>query len=142
MKHIADIGFVNSHTKGIGGDHHRKTVIDEILLCLSALLIGHASMVSGSINPHFCKILPQFIHIFSGSTVDNAAFLRMLPDIGLHIGIFFPCIFHCKIQIFPVKACDQHSRIFQPQNTEDIFLYFLRGCSGKSTEHRTPVQFL
>ena len=99
-------------------------------------------MVTGGRKATAHQGIVYFLHCLSGQAVDNAAFVRVLHDVGQGGRHFIRRLFYGKAEIFPVKTGDQGDRILQPQNCCDILSYFCRCRSRKSTDHRPYRQLL
>ena len=110
---ISDIGFIDSHTKGIRGHDHRKSVIDKILLTFLPCLCVHSRMVFCYRNPSLPQKFIHFVHILSCGTIDDPTLLRMLFHIFYDKIIFLPNTFDPVIQVFPVKSRHNDLRVLQ-----------------------------
>ena len=113
VNNISDIGFIDSHTKGIRGHDHRKSVIDKILLTFLPCLCVHSRMVFCYRNPSLPQKFIHFVHILSCGTIDDPTLLRMLFHIFYDKIIFLPNTFDPVIQVFPVKSRHNDLRVLQ-----------------------------
>ena len=111
MNDISHIRFVNSHTKSISGYHHMTAVIDKIILVVPALLIGKPGMISGGSDSVLNQFSADFLHQFSGKTVDNSTVIGMFQYVVVYFLIFIFRGFYRKIQIFPVESCRGAKRV-------------------------------
>ena len=136
MDHKPDIRFVNPHTEGIGSHHDRFSVVDKVFLVLLLLPVRKSCMIP------YCRIaFPKkgFMNLFyrlPGAAVNNAAFLRIFPQILQKGSRLILRFFHCEIQVLPVITCNHDLRIPKPQDTENIFSYRFCSCSCISSDHR------
>ena len=69
-----DVGLVNSHAEGIGGNHNGSPVVEKILLVGGSLLLAETRVVPYSSITMVLEPLADILHLFSGGTVDDAAF--------------------------------------------------------------------
>ena len=73
-------------------------------------------MVSGDGDTSFQQGLIELVHIFSGGTVNDPAFLWVLLYVVNYKIVFVSYIFHTVVQIFSVKACYCHSGVHKIQD--------------------------
>ena len=50
VDHVAHVGLVDAHAKGVGGNHHLDIVVDKSALALAAGVVAHAGMVAANTN--------------------------------------------------------------------------------------------
>ena len=105
MHDKADIGLVDSHPKGIGSDHDRLSVINEIILIAHTFFITQSCMIAGSRKSIAAQVLAHLLYRFSREAVYNTCILSIVFHILQKCLIFILRLLHSKIQIFAVKAC-------------------------------------
>ena len=78
MDNEGDVGLVNSHTEGVGGDYDGRAVVEKAFLAALPFLIGKPGVVThGGISP-LNQGAAHLFHRLAGRAVDDAAFSRML----------------------------------------------------------------
>ena len=138
MQHKPHVGFINSHSERIGGDHHADAVIDEILLAVFPGITSHTGMVAPHREPGVFQIQIQLVHAFPGGAVNNSAVLPVFLQIAPDLLLFIPDSAHSKIQIFPVKSGDSNVRPLQRQRRKNILPDPLCSRGRKSSYDRPP----
>ena len=73
MDDEADIGFVDAHTEGVGGHHHRLSVVEKILLIFASLRVRQSRVIPGGGIAVVTEHLADVLHLFPGGAVDDAA---------------------------------------------------------------------
>ena len=112
-------------------------VIDKIILVVPAFLIREPCMISGGSDSVLNQFSADFLHQFSGKTVDNSTVIGMFQYVVVYFLVFIFRRFYRKVQILPVESCRGAKRIPKPQKPRDIFSYLFRRRSCKSADHRT-----
>ena len=112
------------------------SVVDKIILVIPALLIRKTCMIPGCRDPVTDQFSADFLHQFSGKTVDNAAVIRVFHYVIMYFFIFIFRGFHCKVKILSVKSCCCAKRISKVQKSCNVFPHFFRRCGCKCTDHR------
>ena len=136
VEYIADVGFVDAHAEGVGGNDHQGPVVLEILLGLLPFFLAHACMIPGCRDPFAAQAVIQIVHILSGGTVDDAAVIWMIFQEPENPGILVLGMFHPEIQIGPVEPGDQDPGMMQFQALEDVFPHLFRGGRCEGAHHR------
>ena len=104
VNHKPDIGFVDPHPKGNGGDNHVAIFLEEHVLIAYSRLGIQARVIRQSIYAIDLQYLCQFLYPLSGKAIDNSGFTHItfykLDDIGFNLIRFRP---YFIIQIGPIK---------------------------------------
>ena len=79
VHHKADVGLVDPHAKGVGGNDHRAGVVHEVFLALLAGGSIHAGVVGadGAVRETLLKQGGQLFHQAAGGAINNAAALLL-----------------------------------------------------------------
>ena len=135
VDHIPDIGLVNAHTKGIGGHHDQRAVIEKVLLIPLALFRFQPRVVPGGGDAPLSEQGTDLLHGLSGGAVDDAAFPWTAPDQLQQGGALVRWLANFEIQVFPVEAGGDSQRIPEGEQAGDVLLNLRRG-SGREGAHR------
>ena len=134
------VGFVDSHTEGVGRDHDPGLIIYKAVLAFFSFQDAQSRVVTGNRNPFRGQKAVKGIHIFAGGTVNNAAVIFMFRQVFLNIAILVLRLLYAEIQVGPVKSRHMHIRIPQPQIPFDILPDPGRRGRGKGRQDRTSLQ--
>ncbi len=140
MEYIAHIGFVDAHAESVGGHDNRFSVVDKILLVLTALLGRQSRMIPGCGNAPGQQSLMHLLHILAGGAVNDAAVSGMTLYILLYITQFAFGSFHAEKEVPAVEAADQELGIPQSQHGDDVIFYLTGGRGGEGADHRPGSQ--
>ena len=136
VHHKADVGLVDSHPEGVGGDHHPGAVELKVLLVAPALLVVQPRVIAGGGK----SLLPQFVadrlDRLAGGAVDDAGLLPVLGEKGEQRRLLLFRVHHLKVEVGAVKAGGQPQRVDQPQHLVDVVLDLLGGGGGEGPQHR------
>ena len=102
----AYIGFVDSHTKCVGGNDNLSAVVNEIFLIIFPDRIVHSGMIACDRNTKLQKLFVKGVYIFPGGTVNDSAFIGMSLDIILDKCVLLPAsqMLYLIIKILSVEA--------------------------------------
>ena len=135
------IGFINTHSKCISRHHNGSAVIQKVILVLMPLCVIKSCVVTGHRNSLSVKLFTDLLDSLAGQTVNNAALLRMLCDIFLHLCKLISIMAYCIKQVFSVKACHHKLWILKLKCRNDVLSDFLCSCCCKGTDNR-PIRQL
>ena len=95
VNHVAHVGLVDAHAKGVGGNHHLNIVVDKGALALTAGVVAHAGMVAANANAagaqRLGKLACQRIDRLAGRAIHDAALAQMRDHIVTHPRGPWPC---------------------------------------------------
>ena len=136
VEHKSDIGLVNAHPEGIGGNDHTGAVIYEVLLAPPPRVGTHAGMVSPYGKPGIFQPEIQLIHRFSRGTVNDPALPAVLCQIPAHPLLLISGPLHLKIKIWPVKPGYRLTGADQLKGGQDILPDLLCSRGREGRDHR------
>ena len=97
-------------------------------------------MITGGRKATAHQGIVYLLHSLSCQAVNNAAFVRVLHDVGQGGRHFIRRLFYGKAEIFPVEARDQGDGVLEPQNSRNILPDLGGGGSRESADHRPHLQ--
>ena len=142
VDHQGDVGLVDAHAEGVGGDHNGLPVVEEILLIGLALLVGEAGVVAGGGEALPAEELADLLHGLPGGAVDDGALVTVLPEDFQELGLLVPGLPDLEVEVWPVEAGGQDHGVPELQNPDDVLPDLGRGRGGKGADHRPPGQRL
>ena len=119
MDDIGDIGFVDPHAEGVGGDHDLPAVIEKIVLVLRPLFVRKTCVIAGGVIAPPDQHVAGGLDFLPGPAVDDAA----VPDVAVEKTEqmeLFAAGCDVKIQVRTVEAVDVDQRIPEPEGADDV----------------------
>ena len=146
VNHIAHVGLVDAHAKGVGGNHHLNVVVDKGALALAAGVVAHASMVAANANAagaqRLGKLACQRIDRLAGRAIHDAALARMRDHIVAHprcLG-FVAHLLAAKVEVLAIEARHYRRGILQAEHLLNVRAHALGRRGGKRRHDRAPRQ--
>ncbi len=137
VNHVAHVGLVDAHAKGVGGNHHLDIVIDKGALALTTGVVAHAGMVAANANAagaqRLGKLACQRIDRLAGRAIHDAALARMRDHIVAHprgLGLVAHLL-AAKVEVLAIEARHHRRGILQAEHLLDIRAHTLGRRSGK-----------
>ena len=137
VDHVAHVGLVDAHAKGVGGNHHLDIVVDKGALALAAGVIAHAGMVAANANAagaqRFGKIACQRIDRLAGRAIHDAALARMRDHIVAHPrGLSLVAhLLTAKVEVLAIEARHHGRGILQAEHLLNVRTHALGRRGGK-----------
>ena len=137
MDDVTHVGLVDTHAKGVGGDHHLNIVVDKGALALAAGVITHAGMVAANANAagaqSLGKLSCQRIDGLAGRAIHDAALARMRDHIVAHPrGLSLVAhLLAAKVEVLAIEARHHRRRVLQAEHLLNVRTHALSRCSGK-----------
>ena len=146
VDHVAHVGLVDAHAKGVGGNHHLDIVVDKGALALTTGVVAHAGMVAANTNAagaqRLGKLACQRIDRLAGRTIHDAALARMRNHIVAYprgLG-FVAHLLAAKVEVLAIEARHHRRGVLQAEHLLDIRAHTLGRCSGKGRHDRALRQ--
>ena len=137
MDDIANVGLVDAHAKGVGGNHHLNVVVDKGALALAAGVVAHAGMVTANANAagtqRFGKLTCQRIDGLAGGAIHDAALTRMRDHVVAHPGGLglVAHLLAAKVEVLAIEARHHRRGILQAEHLLNVRAHTLSRRSGK-----------
>lgn len=137
MDDVAHVGLVDTHAKGVGGDHHLNVVVDKGTLALTTGVVAHAGMVAAHANAagaqRLSKLACQHIDGLAGRAIHDAALARMRDHIVAHPrGLSLVAhLLAAKVEVLAIEARHHRRRVLQAEHLLNVRTHALSRCSGK-----------
>ena len=137
VDHVAHVGLVDAHTKGVGGNHHLDIVVDKGALALPAGVVAHAGMVAANANAAGAqclgKLACQRIDRLAGRAIHDAALARMRDHVVTHprgLGLVAHLL-AAKVEVLAIEARHHRRGVLQAEHLLNIRAHALGRRSGK-----------
>ena len=146
VNHVAHVGFVDAHAKGVGGNHHLNVVVDKGALALAAGVVAHAGMVAANANAAGAqclgKLRGQRVNRLAGRTIHYAALARMRDHVVAHPGGLglVAHLFATKVEVLAIKTRHYGRWVLQAEHLLDIGAHALGRRGGKRRHDRALRQ--
>ena len=143
VDHVAHVGLVDAHAKGVGGNHHLDIVVDKGALALAAGVVAHAGMVTANANAtgaqRLGKLTCQRIDGLAGRAIHDAALARMRDHIVAHPGGlgFVAHLLAAKVEVLAIEARHHRRGVLQAEHLLDVRTHALGCRSGKGRHNGT-----
>jgi hypothetical protein len=111
----ADVGLINAHAKGIGGDNHRRVSAHEAILDSIPFFRFQAAVIEDRVHGSFLQFGRDQLGVLMRGCVDNSRLLRKLHPPQYGLSFFFlrrECI-DAERNVRAVKTTDKHARSSQ-----------------------------
>ena len=137
VNHVAHVGLVDAHAKGVGGNHHLNVVVDKGALALAAGVVAHAGMVAANANAagtqRLGKLRGQRVDRLAGRAIHDAALARMRDHVVAHPGGLglVTHLFATKVEILAIKTRHHGRGILQAEHLLNVRAHTLGRRSGK-----------
>ena len=137
VDHVAHVGLVDAHAKGVGGNHHLNIVVDKGALALAAGVVAHAGMVATNANAagaqSLGKLSCQRIDGLAGRAIHDAALARMRNHIVAHPrGLSLVAhLLAAKVEVLAIEARHHRRRVLQAEHLLNVRTHALSRCSSK-----------
>ena len=139
MNHVAHVGLVDAHAKGVGGNHHLNVVVDKGSLALAAGVVTHAGMVAANANAagaqRFGKLACQRVDRLAGRTIHDAALARMRDHVVTHpngLGLVTHLL-TAKVEVLAVEARHHRRGVLQAEHLLNVRTHALGRRGGKGS---------
>ena len=146
MNHVAHVGLVDTHAKGIGGNHHLNIVVDKGALALTTGVVAHAGMVAANANAAGAqrpgKLARQRIDRLAGRAIHDAALARMRNHIVAHPGGLglVAHLLATKVEVLAIEARHHRRGVLQAEHLLNVRAHTLGRRSGKGCHDRALRQ--
>ena len=137
VDHIAHVRLVDTHTKGVGGNHHLDIVIDKGTLTLAAGVVAHAGVITAHANAagaqRLGKLRGQCVDRLAGRAIHNAALARMRDHVVAHprgLGLVAHLL-ATKVEVLAIKTRHHGRRVLQAEHLLNVRAHTLGRRSGK-----------
>ena len=137
VNHVAHVGLVDAHAKGVGGNHHLNIVVDKGALALTAGVVAHAGMVAANANAAGAQSLGKFscqrIDGLAGRAIHDAALARMRDHIVAHPrGLSLVAhLLTAKVEVLAIEARHHGRGILQAEHLLNVRTHALGRRGGK-----------
>ena len=142
MNHVAHVGLVDTHAKGIGGNHHLNIVVDKGALALTTGVVAHAGMVAANANAagaqRLGKLACQRIDRLAGRAIHDAALARMRDHIVAHprgLGLVAHLL-ATKVEVLAIETRHHRRGVLQAEHLLNVRAHTLGRRSGKGCHDR------
>ena len=146
VNHVTNVGFVDAHAKGVGGDHHLDVVVDKGALALATGVVAHTGVITAHANAagaqRLGKLACQRVDRLAGGAVHDAALARMRNHVVAH-----PCglglvahLLATKVEVLTVKARHHGRGILQAEHLLNVRTHTLGRRGGKGRHDRALRQ--
>ena len=146
VNHVAHVGLVDAHTKGVGGNHHLNIVVDKGALALATGVVAHACMVAANANAAgtqcLDKLACQRIDRLAGRAIHDAALARMRDHIVTHprcLGLVAHLL-AAKVEVLAIEARHHRRGVLQTEHLLNVRAHTLGRRSGKGRHDRALRQ--
>ena len=146
VDHVAHVGLVDAHAKGVGGNHHLNVVVDKGTLALAAGVVAHAGMVATHANAAGAqclgKLACQRIDRLAGRAIHDAALARMCNHIVAHPGGLglVAHLLATKVEVLAIEARHHRRGVLQAEHLLNVRAHTLGRRSGKGCHDRALRQ--
>ena len=137
VNHVAHVGLVDAHAKGVGGNHHLDIVVDKGALALATGVVAHAGMVATNVNAagaqRLGKLAGELIDGLAGRAIHDAALARMCDHIVAHprgLGLVAHLL-AAKVEVLAIEARHHRRGILQAEHLLNVRAHTLSRRSGK-----------
>ena len=139
VDHVAHVGLVDAHAKGVGGNHHLNVVVDKGTLALAAGVVAHAGMVTAHANAagaqRLGKLACQHIDRLAGRAIHDAALARMRDHVVAHprgLGLIAHLL-ATKVEVLAIEARHHRRGVLQAEHLLNVRTHALgrRGSKGR-----------
>ena len=137
MDHKAHVGFVDTHSEGIGRDHHALAVIYEVVLIADTLSILQARMIARRRDAMFIQLVTDLLHLFACGAVHNARPVAVTIELRKQRVELSLRPQHGKEQVWAVEARRHDGGLTQLQQVDDILSDRFGRSRGKRPDDRT-----
>ena len=137
VNHVAHVGLVDTHAKGVSGNHHLDIVVDKGALTLTAGVVAHAGMVAANANAvgaqRLGKLTCQRIDRLAGRAIHDAALARMRDHVVAHPGSLglVAHLLATKVEVLAIEARHHRRGVLQAEHLLNVCTHALGRCSGK-----------
>lgn len=137
VDHVAHVGLVDAHAKGVGGNHHLDIVVDKGALALATGVVAHAGMVAANANAagaqRLGKLARQRIDRLAGRAIHDTALARMRDHIVAHPGSLglVAHLLATKVEILAIEARHHRRRVLQAEHLLNIRTHAFGRRGGK-----------
>ena len=137
VDHVAHVGLVDAHAKGVGGNHHLNIVVDKGALALATGVVAHAGMVAANANAagaqRLGKLARQRINCLAGRTIHDAALARMRDHVVVHPGSLglVAHLLATKVEVLAIEARHYRRGVLQAKHLLNVRAHTLGRRSGK-----------
>lgn len=113
MDHKADVGLINPHAEGHGGDHHLQVITLESFLHLCAPFVIQPRVVSGDTQATALQTGSGVFHFGAAVAVNNATFSALVLDKAPQLIERFELLYQGVADIRAVKAANLNQWLIQ-----------------------------
>ena len=137
VDHVAHVGLVDAHAKGVGGNHHLNVVVDKGTLALAAGVVAHAGMVTAHANAtgsqRLGKLARQRIDRLASRAIHDAALARMRNHVVAHPGSLglVAHLLATKVEALAIEARHHRRGVLQAEHLLNVRTHALGRRSGK-----------
>ena len=146
VDHVAHVGLVDAHAKGVGGNHHLNVVVDKGTLALAAGVVAHAGMVTAHANAagsqRLGKLARQRIDRLASRAIHDAALARMRNHVVAHPGSLglVAHLLATKVEVLAIKTRHHRRGVLQAEHLLNVRTHALGRRGGKRRHDRAPRQ--
>ena len=146
VDHVAHVGLVDAHAKGVGGNHHLNVVVDKGTLALAAGVVAHAGMVTAHANAagsqRLGKLARQRIDRLASRAIHDAALARMRNHVVAHPGSLglVTHLLATKVEVLAIKTRHHGRRVLQAEHLLNVRTHALGRRGGKRRHDGAPRQ--
>ena len=134
------IRLVDTHTEGVGCNHHLPAVVNKIVLIFHSFLGRQAGVIARRGNAAAVQHIADFLHLFARGAIDDSRFALALLQQLQQLGWLAFRMDNGKEKIRAVKPCRDYNRVLQLQKAYNILAHFACRGSGKRADNRTVRQ--
>ncbi len=140
MDHHPHVGFVDTHSEGVGGHHHTRLSRDPAVLSFLFVIGGEACMVCRGGYPGGIEVLGDIGSTFAASYVDDGTARGAAEDVE-HVMDFGIRPAHYIVEIGAREAHAPPAGIIHPELRADVIGHFRSGGGGEG-EQRYSGQYV
>ena len=137
---VGDVGLVYAHAEGVGGHHDLGAVELEVLLAAAALGVGEPGVVLHGGKARAAEPGADLFHLRARGAVDYPAASAPAGEEIPQLRELVRRAAHVEEEVRPVKARDQHVRLVEAQQADDVLAHLGRGRGGEGRDDGTPGQ--
>ena len=137
VDHVAHVGLVDAHAKGVGGNHHLDIVVDKGALALATGVVAHACMVAANANAagaqSLGKLRGQRVDRLAGRAIHDAALARMRNHVVAHprgLGLVAHLL-ATKVEVLAIKTRHHRRGVLQAEHLLNVRTHALGRRGGK-----------
>ena len=131
-----DVGLVDAHAEGDGGDDHLDVLHQEAVLVLRAGFRVQAGVVGEGLDAVDGQQLGQFLHLLAAQAVDDAGLAGVLADEADDVLLGIDLVADLVVEVRAVEGGLEDGGVGDAEVLEDVALDLGRGRRGEGDDRR------